>query len=235
VTGFIASREVDQTLVNLLKLEELIGKPIEWVWAKDDHGNPLTYDGLIGERKMLPNQRTRFCTEELKLYPIFWHCYLNLMDDPQDILWMNIGFRADEMGRVEKMRSTCQKLRFPSHCPAGAKNKRNKQRHKTIEYRVPAFPMAETGVDRLEVAKYWLDKGWQFPIVSNCDGCFWHTPEQIRLQADLYPDRILPWWGGWEKRTGKTWIKGTTYDRIASTTDLTIPTYNASAGCFCHD
>lgn len=69
---FKASRELDQTLINILKLEQLIGQKIDWVAA------PFTFDELILQKTdypgfrskspMLPNHRKRFCTEVISYF-----------------------------------------------------------------------------------------------------------------------------------------------------------------------
>lgn len=51
IPGFKASRELDQTLLNVLKLEQLIGKKIDWVAA------PFTFDELIHQTTNYPGFR----------------------------------------------------------------------------------------------------------------------------------------------------------------------------------
>ena len=48
IPGFKASRELDQTLINVLKLEQLIGNRIDWVAA------PFTFDELIHQTTDYP-------------------------------------------------------------------------------------------------------------------------------------------------------------------------------------
>jgi hypothetical protein len=91
---FEGSRELDQTLINMLWLEQEIQKEITWVWGKP-------FDDVIRDRKALPNERMRFCTVEMKLVPIYqWvEQTFNLPDEtPQ----MHLGFRGDEPRRVFK-------------------------------------------------------------------------------------------------------------------------------------
>jgi len=86
--------------------------PIHWLeyrsvkeFAKVDYKtasrNGEPFEAIIKDRKMLPNVRARFCTEELKVRTI--HRYL-LTLGWTDRLNM-IGIRADEGRRAAKMKS----------------------------------------------------------------------------------------------------------------------------------
>lgn len=217
IPGFIASRELDQTLLNLLRLEQMLGQEIKWVTAYSEQfrpggvilqpgqenwlPTPLTYDELIRQHRTLPNKLIRFCTEQLKLYAIAWHCYLHL---PDSYVLMQIGFRADEGQRVQKMANQCQKINMPLACPVGAKDWRARHQWQAIDWRMPAFPLFDAGIDKLDVNRFWMKKGWDWPKVSNCDGCFFHTDVEINYQADLYPERMA-WWDKKEAEIGHTW------------------------------
>jgi len=70
---FIATAEDDQTLVVMRDLEQYLGREIIWVRGK-------SFDGVIDERYervqlgnhfRLPSWARRYCTEEMKLEPIF--------------------------------------------------------------------------------------------------------------------------------------------------------------------
>lgn len=63
---FIATAESDQTLKVVLDLEQLIGSEITWLTGE-------TFE-QITSRGFLPNQRTRFCTTEMKIKPIANFC-----------------------------------------------------------------------------------------------------------------------------------------------------------------
>lgn len=247
IPGFIASRELDQTLLNVLKLEELLGKEVRWIAASDSqenpgmiqdkndwHPTPLTYDALIRYRKALPNKLQRFCTEQLKIYAIFWHTYLNLMEDDKDIVQINIGFRWDEGRRVDDMLNRCDKISFPYQCPVGSKDKKSKHQWIKIDWRIPNFPMFDNRIDKLDVLKFWVDKGWVFPSVSNCDGCFHHRQEELQTQANLYPER-MQWWKDWECNINGTWKDRTTYENLLKYRQQSLFDEVESVGCFCTD
>lgn len=199
--GFVASAEADLTLLNILRLEQEIGKEIKWLASEYslDRFMAGTTDlpGYRAKSPMLPNKRTRFCTVQTKLNPIFWHCYLNYFDG--DPIFMNIGLRVDEPNRVDNWTCDNDKYRYAAACHLASK----KYRWNCVDWRVSQFPMHENHIDSLDVAKYWLNKGWQFPEVSNCRFCFHHRDLQQQRQAELEPEN-LTWWLDWEQRTGKT-------------------------------
>lgn len=202
-------REVDQTLLNLQRLEQELGQAIDWAAA------PLTFDELISgvqdvaiarcyrahvtASACLPNRRQRFCTQALKLYPIFWDCYLH---GDGDLAIMQIGFRFDEQARVERWNCKNDQLKVPLRCDIAGQFA-GKHRHSLTEWRVPDFPMARGGVTKADVARYWQRRGWEWPLVSNCDFCFFHRAPEQRHQADRYPERAQ-WWIEKERQVGAT-------------------------------
>ena len=88
---FIASAESDLTLKAVLDLEQLIGNNIIWV-------SGLSFDKLIKKQTILPNSLRRFCTQEMKMRPIWDWWYKNINEKVK----MGIGFRYDEMERAER-------------------------------------------------------------------------------------------------------------------------------------
>lgn len=231
VPHFKASRELDQTLINVLKLEQLIGKRIDWVAA------PFTFDDLIYQRTghpgfrkgspMLPNATKRFCTEQLKLIPLFWHCYLNYYDDSP--LLMNIGFRWDEPKRVEGWTCDKDKFKYPHACSTEG---RKQWQYSQCEWRVSSFPLYEDKITKELVKDYWEKKGWLFPSVSNCDFCFHHRPIQQQIQASLYPERAK-WWAKIEQNTGHTFNKQSIESILAQT--ILDNVFDDIQSCSCTD
>jgi len=203
IPWFVASHEADLTLLNMLRLEQELGKRIDWVASQYSLDRFIACDteavGYRAKKPMLPNPRHRFCTEQTKLVPMFWHCYLNYFDGETPLL-MNIGFRWDEPTRVETWTCDKDKFKFPKSCSTVG---RKQQQHSLVEWRVSQFPMHEHGISRLDVAKYWLEKGWQFPEISNCRFCFHHRDIEQQRQAQLEPEN-LQWWLGQEEKIGHT-------------------------------
>lgn len=194
IPHFKASRELDQTLINVLKLEQLIGTEIEWVAA------PFTFDQLItgttdypGYRNgkiMLPNAKKRFCTQQLKLLPIFWHCYTKYITKDNPLIYMNIGFRWDEPKRVSGWTCDHDKIKFATHCSLSGTMQ---WKYKHLEWRVTQFPLYQDKITKQDVQKFWDDKKWVFPAISNCNFCFHHREFQQQVQASKYPERAQ-WW-----------------------------------------
>lgn len=193
IPHFYASRELDQTLYAVLELEQLLGTKIDWVASE------LTYDDIIIQKKMVPNQYNRFCTQFLKIIPIFQHTYLHYYDG--NPVLMNIGFRYDEPKRVKNYKCSNNKNKFAYKCSLFG-NKRQSWT-KEIEWRVENFPLYNNKITNDNVL-YWANKlNFKFPTVSNCDFCFFHHKNQNRNQYNNYPERIN-WWIDFEKEIGNT-------------------------------
>lgn len=228
-------RELDLTLLNLRKLEQELGQCIEWVSA------PFTFDQLVlGEVKnatfgkqpaspMLANKRHRFCTQALKLYPIFWRCYLQ---GDSDLVFMNIGFRWDESARVARWNCKNDTLSVSLSCDVAGAFK-GKHRHTEVEWRIPAFPLYQNRVDRETVIKYWESKGWEWPAVSNCDFCFFHRPHEQQLQAMAHPDRAV-WWQAMETKVGATW-GDVPLSEVLNPAQLSLDFDTDNLSCLCGD
>jgi len=246
IPGFVGSAEVELTLANVLKLEQEIGQEVTWVCAYEGHHNPsyisdsewlpkpLTFDRTIKRQVGLPDKTKRWCTETLKVLAIYWHTYLHIFDTPDDLVWMHIGYRADERQRWEKLRQCkANTIQHPTHCPSDARDKRNKHRHRWHEWRIPYCPMVEAEIDRLDVLKFWADKNWTWPAVSNCAHCFFHNDYELQHNAKLYPNH-LQWAIRKEKERGATWdSKYSLPQRLAHDQPELFPTREFS--CVCTD
>lgn len=190
IPDFIASRELDSTLIEVLNLEQKLGNKIEWVSAKE------TFDDLINRKKMLPNSRMRFCTVELKLKPIFEFCY-----QTYGLTIMNIGFRFDEKKRANRMLENCDRAYYFTF------------KNKKYEWRIPNFPLIENKVTHKQIIEYWNANNNNFPTVSNCDYCFFHQVTEQRQQLANYPDRVK-WWADQEQKINHTFAKTHSFSDI---------------------
>ena len=81
--------------------------------------------------------------------------------------------------RLTRLANEGRVQQYPTHCPVDARDKRAKHKHRTHEYRIPHCPMIDAGIDQLDVMKFWADKGWQWPLVSNCAHCFYHDDSEL--------------------------------------------------------
>ena len=177
---FMATAEDPQTLITMLELEQFTGREITWVRG-------IGFDSLIQEaKKALPNIAWRFCTEYMKIIPMFEYIYMNY-ELPVE---MQIGFRYDESERAEGLAET---ISFPINC----KNYGN--RHQVWEhdfhYRTLSYPLIEDKVMRPMVNKFWDEHPEvSFPEDTGCQICFWKDPQQIKLNYNRPEAKSIIQW-----------------------------------------
>ena len=231
IPGFVATHEADQTLVNVLRLEQELGQPIQWVAAEYSLDRFVAKQTDLpgyrpGCRSILPNKRLRFCTVEQKIMPIFWHLWRFWWDG--DPLLMHIGFRWDEPRRVEGWNCDNDTVRVPVACGLTPSKR---WRYMPVEWRVPQFPLYQDRVTHAMIRQFWQRKGWVFPEISNCRFCFHHTAIQLQRQATLEPDN-LDWWLQQESRTGATFGDQPLAEILRQPV---LPVFDDKAFCFCGD
>ena len=220
---FIATAESDKTLFLLRDLEQVIGSTITWVT-----GN--TFEETIKRKGgILPNMMLRFCTQEMKMRPIFEYCYNNYGK-----VKMNIGFRWDEMERANS-----QNTHFKTIIGKSASG-RNKWAE--VEWRECAYPLIEDKVIHPQVIKWVNNTKLIFPVDSNCVGCFHKPLQQLRKNFEDEPDK-MNWFMNQEKFTKNgnkkmQWKKEASYDKIKKLGLQTDFFFGTGSGCnagFCTD
>lgn len=230
IPGFVATHEADQTLVNVLRLEQELGQPIQWVAAEYslDRFISGTTDlpGYKTGSIYLPNHFRRFCTKQQKVMPIFWHLWRFWWDG--DPLLMNIGFRWDEPRRVEGWNCDNDKIKFAVSCSL----KQKSCKYRTAEWRIVKFPLYEDRIVNDDIRRFWSRKGWQFPEMSNCRFCFHHNAVKLQRQAALEPDN-LRWWLQQEEAANATFGRQPLKE-ILSQSILDV-FGDEKASCFCGD
>lgn len=197
---FIATAESDLTLYVLIELEQELGRPITWV-SGDTYEQICEYSR---HKNSLPNRRMRYCTSELKLLPIFWHTFLNIMEDDEDIVKCNIGYRADEPRRSANgnYRYVVSQSIIPENINSIDRH-RGKQKWAEIEFQETNFPLRKDGIDNLMIKSFWAKKpNYIFPIESNCVGCFNKTEATLQKQFLYEPDK-MQWFKDMEAKTGQ--------------------------------
>lgn len=207
----IATQEADQTLSNLLRLEQKLGKEIKWV------ASPFTMDDFIFNRTdlpgyrsgkpFLPNKRHRFCTQQLKIIPIFNWLYLNHYEDTP--LLMHIGYRWDEEKRVNNWTCDNDFYKLPKACTKTSR----RTCYERIEIRTTDFPLFREKINHVKIKEYWDKEGWTFPSVSNCRFCFFHKDIQLQIQAQKEPEN-LEWWKEIEQNTGRNFGERSLTERL---------------------
>lgn len=178
---FRATAEDPKTLKVIMDLEQLIGREIIWVRG-------IGFEELIEKKKYLPNRRTRFCTHQMKMQPIFEYLYLRT-ELPVE---MRIGFRYDELERQERFTT---KYRAALRCDHQITETVDRwvNRWQEFEWRTGKFPLIEDRIMHPTVQRFWRDKPIVFPEDSNCQFCFWKHPQQKRKNFETNP--AIMYWG----------------------------------------
>lgn len=151
------------------------------------------FKALTNHKTYLPNRVKRICTDELKIKTAKrW-----LRENDIKTFENYIGFRADEMHRVE----------------------RSFQRFKKV---TPKYPLVDLGITKEMVDQYWLTKPYRLEmprILGNCALCFLKGKDAIIRILQLYPGLADKWIEDEEHaaigmRKAPTFIKGITYKEL---------------------
>jgi hypothetical protein len=203
---FIATAEDDKTLRVMIDLEQHIGKNIEWVRG-------MSFDDVIdkGTQTILPSWMRRYCTEKMKLLPIFLWWFNNIGVKCE----MRIGFRFDEFDRMIRFFNNSDPVNFK--IPVACKNYGTKQQtHTNFNWRNVAFPLVKDAITKEKVYDYW-DKTMvggtlfeeyhliDFPAISNCIGCFHKNEATLAVMADINLEKIS-WFAKQELKGMGTWL-----------------------------
>lgn len=226
-------KEDPATLKFIKECEKRWSVPIVWLEYRPEktfdivsyetasrNGEP--FETIIRERKMLPNVRSRFCTQALKVdTSVRYARSLGLVE------WSNmIGIRADEPRRVAKMKAR-------------------------VVAESPLMPLAESGVTKTNVLDFWKanDFDLELPIIDgetiggNCDLCFLKSVNKILALVKQQPDRAV-WWAKMESmdciedRGGggsKFRIDRPSYAEMHKFIDRQTDMFDDSIECFCGD
>jgi len=163
---FVGTAEDPKTIIAILELEQFLGREIVWLRG-------IGFEDMLNVRSYMPNQHKRFCTQLMKIKPIFEFLF-KYHELP---VKMRIGYRYDEQERQEKYNGT---FRYPIRCEYQENSGRWIQRWEEIQYAIGDFPLIEDKVLHYHVKSYWQGKGIDFPEDSNCQFCFWKHPQQLR-------------------------------------------------------
>lgn len=159
-----------------------------------ENGEP--FEALIRRRRFLPNQKSRFCTTELKVRTAKrWLCSLGWKR------WTNcVGLRADEPERLAGLPQSWE--------PAGEWVAVEGKKRPVWEGEPRAkdrwivwTPLADAGVSKHDVALFWRRQPFDLrlpnvrgkTVLGNCDGCFLKSEAHVAMLARDYPERHA-WW-----------------------------------------
>jgi hypothetical protein len=215
---FIATAESDLTLIALMELEQQLGKNIIWV-------SGLSFDRIIDTKGgFLPSYARRFCTIEMKIRPIFDWWYANIGEKVR----MGIGYRYDELERMERFSTSFKGI-------VGKRKTQNKW--DIVEWRDGYFPLIEDKVHHIDIIK-WADRsGINFPLDSNCVGCFHKNAQQLRKNWDENVNK-MQWFADKEKIGKGTFKEDGTYEEFKKIGLQLDFNYGGGVGCnggFCTD
>jgi len=200
-TEFIGTLEEDAIIYTMLDLEQMLGKEIIWLSNK-------TFEEIIKDAgNYLPNIMTRYCTSKMKVEPIAQWCYENT-ELPVE---MRIGFRANEIERANRMIERQTKGVEDFKFKVDRKNNRNKW--KTLPYRIVKFPLIEDRIFKDTIENYWSGKNVRFAYQNNCVGCF-HRNELMLKHMSNRAEKQFNWFIEQERKTGNTFKNGITYEKI---------------------
>jgi 3'-phosphoadenosine 5'-phosphosulfate sulfotransferase (PAPS reductase)/FAD synthetase len=213
---FIGTVESDLTLTVMLDLEQKLGSEIKWLTGK-------TFEQVVKDKSgYLPNQRTRFCTTEMKIKPIAEFC----RNEIKEIVKMRLGIRYDEDHRVDYDNTD-----FKFHNGFSPKG-RNKW--KIAKYRELEYPLVDEQIEHYKIFLWSLSSGINFPKDSNCVGCFHKKNQQLRKNFDDEPLK-MQWFVDQEKgrKKWKKEMKYSTIEKIGLQTDFIFGTGSGcdSGGC----
>jgi hypothetical protein len=207
-TEFIGTLEEDTIIYTMLDLEQFIGQRIDWVTGK-------TFDEIINRngKMYLPNVTQRFCTTEMKLYPIFkW--WQKTFNEPVE---MRIGFRANEMRRAKTMQEKTDINGFLMFKDIVGKTKTgNRNKWQNIPWQKPNFPLIKDAIFKDKIENYWNNKPVRFAHMNNCVGCFHRNEVLLKFMSDKHPNKFN-WFCEQENKGGygsRTFKNGITYDKI---------------------
>lgn len=222
---FIATAEDDDTLKAMMDLEQYIGREIIWVRGK-------SFDDVIdlGTQTRLPSWARRYCTEQMKLEPIFeWWMY-----EIGEVCNMRIGFRFNEYDRMERFFNYSNPTKFKIPVSCSLKGQRL-QRHQEFHWRYCHFPLIKNVITEADIINYWQKNGFvggnlfeerrqiKWPVISNCVGCFHKKPETLSVMANMHPKK-MKWFAMQEEKDMGTWLDSKiTYQTLIDNAENWIP------------
>jgi len=203
---FTATAEDDMTLRAMIDLEQILGTEITWVRG-------MSFNKLLdGRQSRLPSWARRYCTDSMKLLPIFLWWFFELNEKCK----MRIGFRTDEFDRMIRFFNNSDPTNYK--IPTSCKTYGNKQQtHTNFNWRFCEFPLIKDQIYKTDIERYWNenklikgdlfveDREIIFPAISNCVGCFHKQPETLAAMAEINPFK-MKWFADQELRNMGTWL-----------------------------
>jgi hypothetical protein len=204
---FVGTLEDDTIIKTILELEQYMGRKIVWVAGE-------TFEDTILQNGLLPSPMRRYCTQTMKLKPIFeW--WQKECDEP---IVCNLGFRANETKRKTNTLNRVDVNGYLTFKHVIGKHKNGNNKWKETQWQVPSFPLIDdkpTYKDQIEV--FWQGKPVEFAFKNNCVGCFHANPIMLNFMAKKHPKKY-EWFEKQESKRKLVWdkfrIDGLTYEKI---------------------
>jgi hypothetical protein len=224
---FIGTTEQDNIIKIMLDLEQFIGSEIIWLTG-------VTFDDVVLKKGgWLPNVLHRYCTTNLKLFPImeWWKKNIN------EVVEMRIGFRANEKNRAKKILDRCNKKGIQlDKFIIGKRKTQNKWG--LIEWRQPTFPLINDNIFKDKIENFWsknkavrFEKGYY----NNCVGCFHRNPIFLKKMSVEHPNKI-EWFAKQEGGKNGYWRSDIKYADIQKwniQTELSFDDFNECDSGYC--
>lgn len=227
---FVGTLEDDLIIYTILDLEQFIGQEIKIVSGE-------TYDQIIKTKGgWLPNKLHRYCTTYLKIEPMFKFWFENF-EEPVE---MRIGFRANEVSRMNRMIEKTDQNGFLSYKWTTEKMKDGRNKWKEIAWQKPIFPLIEQRTFKDEIERFWKDKPVRFAEFNNCVGCFHRNPILLNKMFQKHANK-MNWFLCAEKEKNKkvgTWRSDMTYQKIKDSKtqiEIDFDQYDTCDSGFCEN
>lgn len=238
---FVATAEDDATILAMYDLEQFLGREIIWVRGKSfgDVISSPSEVGRGGKPTRLPSWARRYCTMEMKLIPIFEWWFRNIGEKVN----MRIGFRYDEYDRMERFLNNTQATMFKYPISCSTRGQRL-QKFENFNWRFCHFPLIKDGIRNNDVIDFWRNKHIpaslfeperkiEFPVISNCIGCFHKKPDTLSIMAAQHPEKFK-WFAEQEEKGMGTWLDSKiTYKQILESSENWIPEMLKETGASC--
>ena len=181
---FYGTAEDDVIIYTILDIEQKIGRKIDIVTGE-------SFDHVIKHSgRCLPDPLRRFCTEEMKVKPMFewWKKNIN------EVALFRFGFRKGEERRAVKMLNKCNANgNLEIKTIVGKRKTQNKWG--LVEWQRPEFKLIENLITRDRVEEIAVSSKIRFADYNNCANCFHRDPLLISKQARKHENirEVIKW------------------------------------------
>jgi len=199
---FYGTAEDDTIIYTILDLEQVLGKEIKIITGE-------TFDNVLkNSGRCLPDPLRRFCTEEMKMKPMFewWQENIN---EPAEF---RIGFRKGEEKRAVKLISKLNNNGFLEIKTIIGKSKNgNRNKWGLVEWQKPVFKLIENLITKDYTEEFVKKYSIRFSDKNNCGNCFHADPLFMAYRARNNENirEVLKWAGTKEgiKHKKDLWFK----------------------------